>query len=123
MKIISFVLLTLVAATMSLADESAPAEKVDQPEARLVPFGASPVFANGHRVDPPSPEQMREHMKRAVETQNEMTKARLQSFSDSEMVTHFANFSRAYYEALIEAGFSKKEALQIVVSVGIPNFR
>lgn len=75
------------------------------------------------QTDPPTPEQIKESMRRAIEIQNEQTKARLKTYSEPEMVTSFAKFSRAYYEALIDVGFSKEESLKIVISVGFPNFR
>lgn len=75
------------------------------------------------QTDPPTPEQIKESMRMAIEMQNEQTKARLKSYSEPEMVTSFANFSRAYYEALIDVGFSKEESLKIVISVGFPKFR
>ena len=100
-----------------LADEKA---KTDP---KIVPLNVpSPFFVAGHG-DPLSPEQIRAQMKKSVAMQNEMMRARLKSFSNPEMAKSFAQFSRAYYEALVESGFTKKEALQIVVSVGIPNFR
>lgn len=60
-----------------------------------------------------SPSQMKEYM----ET---MFKSMLQAFSSPEMAQAQAKYYRNLYDALVKNGFSKEEALQIVVSQGSP---
>ena len=68
-----------------------------------------------------SPEQMRDRMRQGYDMQKEMTKMRIEIMAEPETVKLLAKFSRTYYEALIEEGFSKREAMELVVSVGIPS--
>ena len=44
----------------------------------------------------------------------------LWALSKPEAAERLATFSRNYYDALIKKGFTKDEALRIVLSVGIP---
>ncbi|MFA5495946.1 MAG: hypothetical protein WC247_14345 [Porticoccaceae bacterium] len=109
----------LIISAVSFASEQ-PAKGSGSEMARLQAIAPSLMALP---TDPPTPEQIRESMNRAIEMHNEQTKARLKAFSEPEMVESFAQFSRSYYEALIRAGFTKEEALNIVISVGIPSFR
>lgn len=47
--------------------------------------------------------------------------ATLAALSDPKAADQLATFTRGYYDALIRKGFSKDEALRIVVAVGIPH--
>lgn len=44
----------------------------------------------------------------------------LKAMAKPENVERLASFTRAYYEALMRKGFTKEEALQIVVAMGLP---
>ncbi len=41
--------------------------------------------------------------------------------AEPETAKKLARFQKGYYEALIEEGFSKEEALKIICSTGIPS--
>ena len=58
-----------------------------------------------------SPEQMKEYM-------NVMMKSMIELYSSPEMAKMQAKFYRSLYEELIQTGFTKEEALQIVISQG-----
>ncbi len=105
----------------AVAEETNQEGRSDQQPAEARLQAASPFSVIAQ--EPMTQEQMKERIKRSVAMHNEMTIARLKSFSDPELAKAFAQFSRAYYEALIAVGFSEKEALEIVVNVGIPDFR
>ena len=49
-----------------------------------------------------------------------MLKSMFNELSKKENADMLATFTRNYYESLVARGFSKEEALRIVVSTGIP---
>ena len=49
-----------------------------------------------------------------------MMEGMLKVMAKPENIELLATFTRRYYEALIQKGFTKDEALQIVVAAGIP---
>ena len=51
----------------------------------------------------------------------EMIKGMARTFADPEISQSFAAFSRNYYLALVERGFTEEEAMRIVASTGIPS--
>jgi hypothetical protein len=85
-------------------------------EAKAVPLQSAIAFS-GHNL---SPEQMREKVRQSYDMQKEYLKMRIEIMSELETVKLLAIFSRTYYEALIKEGFSSKEAMQLVISIGIP---
>ena len=50
-----------------------------------------------------------------------MMTATFDVLSQPESAEKLASFTRNYYDALIKKGFSKKEALNIAMSVGMPS--
>lgn len=46
--------------------------------------------------------------------------ATLATLAKQENAEHLADFTKHYYDALIARGFTKEEALQLVMAVGIP---
>lgn len=50
-----------------------------------------------------------------------VTQSGLQALADPETARNLARFTRNYYEALMEQGFSEEQALRIVTSVGFPS--
>jgi len=72
------------------------------------------------RPGSPDFEMIREQMRATMQAQAEYTRFRLEMMSDPEVARMLARFSRAYFEALIEVGFSEEQALQLVVSGGLP---
>lgn len=52
-----------------------------------------------------------------------MVEGTLQALEQPATVDRLAAFMHHYFEALVKAGFSKDEALQIVVGVGLPTGR
>lgn len=118
MKKLYFLLFAMISLASFAAEKS---DNGSEPEKASLQQYPHPFMAL--QTDPSTPEQIKERMRRAIDMQNEHTRARLKSFSEPEMVESFAQFSRSYYEALINVGFSKEEALQIVINVGFPDFR
>jgi hypothetical protein len=49
-----------------------------------------------------------------------MLEGTLKTLDQTKTIERIASFNRRYYEALIKQGFTKDEALQIVVGVGVP---
>lgn len=49
-----------------------------------------------------------------------MVEGTLQALDQPATAVRLASFMRRYFEALVKAGFSTDEALQIVVAVGLP---
>ena len=70
-----------------------------------------------------SPDQIRERMRQAYDRQREYLNMRIEIMSEPETAKLLAKFSRTYYEALIKEGFSSKEAMQLVIGVGIPRIQ
>ncbi|MEM8492504.1 MAG: hypothetical protein AAF756_16935 [Pseudomonadota bacterium] len=68
-------------------------------------------------------EAMKARMRAGMSMYIEQTRMRLEVMTDPELARLLAQFSRSYYEALIEAGFSSEEAMKLVVAVGIPDNR
>ncbi|NQT89814.1 MAG: hypothetical protein HQ558_00995 [Candidatus Omnitrophica bacterium] len=50
-----------------------------------------------------------------------MVGAMFKLLAKPEIAENMATFTKNYYDALIKKGFSKEEALQIVVAVGVPS--
>ncbi|MEO1079236.1 MAG: hypothetical protein AAFY29_06770 [Pseudomonadota bacterium] len=72
---------------------------------------------------PMDAEAMKARMRAGMSMFVEQTRMRLEAMADPELARLLAQFSRAYYEALIEAGFSPDEAMKLVVAVGFPKDR
>ena len=69
-----------------------------------------------------SQEQMQQMMvpmiRQMIET---MMDAMFTSLAKKESAEKLATFNKNYYDALLAQGFTKEQALQIVVSIGIPS--
>ena len=84
--------------------------------------------ALGAQNQPPSPENiqqmMQSQMQMMVPMFGEMVKimmnAQFDVLSQPETAEKLAKYTKNYYEALISAGFTKQEALEITKSMGIP---
>ncbi len=87
---------------------------------------ASPASAQPSQMTPEQTEQM---MQRQMEMMGPMfgqmmrvmMQAQFEVLSQPETAEKLAAYTRNYYEALIEQGFSKQEALEIAMNVGIPS--
>ena len=86
----------------------------------------APGQAEGQQ--PPKPDSMRAQMEQASammgpmmgQMMEAMMEGMLRVMAKPENIDRLATFTRNYYEALIRKGFTKDEALQIVVAAGIP---
>ncbi|MEE8056544.1 MAG: hypothetical protein V3T17_01730 [Pseudomonadales bacterium] len=69
------------------------------------------------------PADIQKRIRASLITQREMIKVRLEAMSDPGTAQLLAKFSRTYFKALIKEGFTTEEAMQLVLSVGIPPLR
>ncbi len=82
-----------------------------------------PAISESGAYAPIDAETMKARMRAGMSIYVEQTRMRLEVMADPELARLLAQFSRSYYEALIEAGFSPEEAMKLVVAVGIPKDR
>jgi hypothetical protein len=70
----------------------------------------------------PNPEQMQQMMgPMMAQMATVMLEATFTALAKSENTERLADFTKHYYDALIKRGFTKEEALQIVIATGIPH--
>jgi hypothetical protein len=70
----------------------------------------------------PNPEQMQQMMgPMMAQMATVMLEATFTALAKPENTERLADFTKHYYDALIKRGFTKEEALQIVVGTGIPH--
>jgi len=70
----------------------------------------------------PNPEQMQQMMgPMMAQMATVMLEATFTALAKPENTERLADFTRHYYDALIKRGFTKEEALQIVIGTGIPH--
>jgi hypothetical protein len=98
----------------------------------VLAFGLLAGVAEGQQVQvdttQPTANQMREQMDSAMGMMGPMMTqmaeatmaATLQALSKPEAAEQLATFSRNYYNALLKKGFTKDQALSIVMSVRMP---
>ncbi len=96
--------------------QAAPEAVQEQPQA--VPA------ARGNRQ--PSAEEVRQMMQGVMgpmmgEMMSSMLKSMSKTLAEPQVAQNFAAFTRNYYQALIDKGFTTDEALKIVSSVGLPS--
>ena len=92
----------------------------------LFPF--SGFAENQKMVAPPTPQfipflgqtSLKESIRQSIEMKKELFKIRLELMSEPETAKLMAEFSRSYYEALLSEGFTALEAMQLIISVGVP---
>ena len=76
-----------------------------------------------------SPDQMEQMMQRQMQMMGpmfgEMTRIMMQAqfevLAKPETAEKLAAYTRNYYNALVKQGFSKQEALEIAMNIGIPS--
>jgi len=107
----------LASGTMALAEEQAGPEAA-QEQQQAVPA------ARGNRQ--PSAEEVRQMMQGVMgpmmgEMMSSMLKSLSKTLAEPQIAQNYATFTRNYYQALIDKGFTADEALKIVSSVGLPS--
>ena len=50
-----------------------------------------------------------------------MANVQFETFADITTTNHMATYTKNYYDALVAKGFTKEEALKIVIGVGMPS--
>ena len=83
-----------------------------------------PATTGGEGKPVQSPEAMRQQMGAMSpigEMMGHMMKSMAQAMADPVVAGSYATFMRNYYLALVEQGFSKDEALNIVKATGLPS--
>lgn len=69
----------------------------------------------------PTPEQVQQMMgPMMAQMATVMLAATLTSLAKQENTERLADFTKHHYDALLKRGFTKEEALQLVVGIGIP---
>jgi len=73
----------------------------------------------------PTAEEMREMMQGVMgpmmgEMMASMVKSMSKTMAEPEVAQNLATFTRNYYQALVDRGFTEEEALKIVTSSGFP---
>ncbi|MBU0995255.1 MAG: hypothetical protein KJ737_22390 [Proteobacteria bacterium] len=75
----------------------------------------------------PGDSQINEEMKQMAPIFGNVSKGmimgRFAVLSEPDTVKMLARFAKNYYDALVEAGFTKEQAFQIVLSTGIPGMK
>lgn len=98
--------LSLVAATptLSRAQEPSPADtaRAEQPPAEMN-------------------QQMEQMQGMMASVMRQVTQSTMEALADPETARNLARFTRNYYNALVEQGFTEEQALRIVSSMGFPH--
>lgn len=81
-------------------------------------MGQRPVMSDSMKAQLEQTSQMMGPM--MGQMMQSMMEGMLKTMAKPENVELLATFTRSYYDALIRKGFTKEEALQIVVATGIP---
>lgn len=94
----------------------------------LFPPAATVAFSDEARPDSPGTlrdKDFQKQMKAMTPMFGNMARGMMQgrfaALAAPETTQQLARFARSYYEALVAEGFTKDEALQIVIAVGIPS--
>ena len=100
--------------------QDAAAQGMAQPETQQ----ARPAAQRGNRQ--PTAEEVRQMMQGVMgpmmgEMMSSMLKSMSKTLAEPQIAQNFAAFTRNYYQALIDRGFTADEALKIVSSVGLPS--
>ncbi|MBV8380140.1 MAG: hypothetical protein JO369_05185 [Paucibacter sp.] len=103
----------------------------DEAAARPLPAASAPapMLAPTTPRQPPSPQEMQKIMDATmgamVPMMGRMTEAMIEAqlsiAAQPQTAERIATFKRNLYEALIKKGFTKAEALQLVIATGIPS--
>lgn len=81
-----------------------------------------PALAHFINARPPTdPDEIKRQVRAGFLHQREYMKVKLEMMSDPEVARMLAAFSWEYFAALKNAGFSEKDAMLLVQSVGLPN--
>lgn len=92
----------------------------------LILLFASVCFAQEEQMTPEQQQAMIQQQMDAMtpmfgQMMRAMMTATFDVLSQPESAEKLASFTRNYYDALIKKGFTKKEALNIAMSVGMPS--
>ena len=83
---------------------------------------ARPAGPQGER---PTPEMMQQQMQMMAPMMGQMMQAMMQAMlttlARKETADQIATFTKNYYDALVAKGFSREDALKIVMAHGIPS--
>ena len=105
-------------------------EQQDQTGQEIVqdqPAGTSGAAVQGRPAGKqPSAEEVRQMMQGVMgpmmgEMMSSMLKSMSKTLAEPQIAQNYATFTRNYYQALIDRGFSAEEALKIVSSTGLPS--
>ena len=55
------------------------------------------------------------------EMMSNMLKSMSKTMAEPQIAQNFATFTRNYYQALVDRGFTEEEAMKIVTSTGVPS--
>ncbi len=86
--------------------------------------------AAGEQPFPQRKDQSPEEVQKMMETvmgpmmghmMSQMIKSMAKTMAEPEVAEYLATFTRSYYLALVNRGFTEEEALRIVAAVGIPS--
>ena len=96
------------------------AQGMTQPEGQQ----ARPAAQHGSRQ--PTAEEVREMMQGVMgpmmwEMMSSMLKSMSKTMAEPQIAQNLATFTRNYYQALMDRGFTEEQALKIVTSTGLPN--
>ncbi len=104
---------SLAGASAVLAEDQVPPEQQQERQA-------------GGANHQPSAEEVRQMMQGVMgpmmgEMMSSMIKSLSKTLAEPQIAQNYAAFTRNYYQALIDKGFTADEALKIVSSVGLPS--
>lgn len=98
----------------------------------LLAIAIAPVYAEDKKDNKtemtPKPEKMEQVMQNQMQAMapmfGQITKIMMRTqfevLAEPETTKRLATYTKNYYQALIDAGFTKEEALKIVINIGIP---
>ncbi|MDO8730184.1 MAG: hypothetical protein Q7J69_03235 [Candidatus Omnitrophota bacterium] len=91
----------------------------DEPRAEFQEISAQPQSRANRQ---PTAAEMQEIMGPMMgEMMSNMLKAMSKTMAEPQIAQNFATFTRNYYQALTDRGFSEEEALKIVTASGLPS--
>ena len=107
---------------VSAEEQGGPAPSVADSSSSSMPLPGS--RAGGNRQ--PTAEEVRQMMQGVMgpmmgEMMSSMLKSMSKTLAEPQIAQNLATFTRNYYQALIDRGFTEEQALKIVTSTGLPN--
>ena len=111
-----------LAAGMIFSSSAMAADKGRQEKPPMMDDGGIMPLEEGSPPAGRNPEQNQAMMQQMMGAMmGQMVESMAATMAKPDVAKNMAKFTRSYYLALVDAGFTKEEAMEIVRSAGLPN--